>query len=109
MTNKKFESDLKKLKKKRKFDKLIQSQCALLDKLIRKLLIIDAENTISFNSNKVNTAMKILNYIKGLEFFPNVYITYRISLIISVTIIILERSSLKLKLFKEYKINNVTI
>jgi len=44
----------------------------------------------------------ILNYIKRIKYFPNVYITYRIMLTISVSIASVERSFSKLKLIKSY-------
>jgi len=46
--------------------------------------------------------INILNYIKRIKYFPNVYITYRIMLTISVSIASVERSFSKLKLIKSY-------
>ena len=46
--------------------------------------------------------INVLNYIKRLESFPNVCITFRILLTISVTIVFAERSFSKLKLIKSY-------
>jgi len=43
-----------------------------------------------------------LSYIKTLDSFPNVYITYKILLTILVTVAIAERSFSKLKLLKSY-------
>ena len=48
------------------------------------------------------TPIDILNYIKRLDSFPNTCITYRILLIIPVTIASTERSFSKLKLIKSY-------
>jgi len=44
----------------------------------------------------------IFNYIKRINSFPNVYITYKIMLTISISIASAERSFLKLKLIKSY-------
>jgi len=51
---------------------------------------------------KVNKPIEILNYIKGLESFPNACIVYRILLTILITVVTVERSFSKLKLFKSY-------
>jgi len=44
----------------------------------------------------------ILNYIKRINYFSNVYITYRIMLTILVSIVFVERSFSKLKMIKTY-------
>ena len=44
----------------------------------------------------------ILNYIKRINYFPNVYITYRIMLTILVLVVFTKRSFLKLKIIKNY-------
>jgi len=49
-------------------------------KVLREILIKD----------EVNTPMKILNYIKGLKYFPNACNAYKILLTISVIIITAE-------------------
>jgi len=51
---------------------------------------------------EISTRIKVLSNIKTLDSFPNVYIAYRILLIIPVTIAIAERSFSKLKLHKSY-------
>jgi len=52
----------------------------------------------------------ILNYIKGINSFPNAYIAYRIMLIIPVSVASAERIFLKLKIIYKnlLKINNVS-
>jgi len=52
--------------------------------------------------DEVNTPMEKLNYIKGLESFPNTCIAYRILLIIPIMVATTERSFSKLKLLKSY-------
>ena len=49
-----------------------------------------------------NSPINVLNYIKRLEFFPNACITFKILLIIHVTVASAERSFSKLKLIKSY-------
>ena len=49
-----------------------------------------------------NTPINVLNYLKRLDSFPNVYIIYRILLVITVTVAFTERSFLKFKLIKSY-------
>ena len=49
-----------------------------------------------------NSPINVLNYIKRLEYFPNAYIAFRISLTIPVTIASAEISFSKLKLIKSY-------
>ena len=49
-----------------------------------------------------NSLIKVLNYIKRLESFPNACITFRILLTIHVTVAATERSFSKLKLIKSY-------
>jgi len=51
---------------------------------------------------EISTPIEVLSYIKILYSFPNVYIVYRILLTISVIVVTVERSFLKLKLFKSY-------
>ena len=51
---------------------------------------------------EISTPIEVLSYIKTLDSFPNVYIVYRILLTISVIVVTVERSFLKLKLFKSY-------
>ena len=46
--------------------------------------------------------MEILNYIKGLESFPNACITYKILLTIPIIVATTKKSFLKLKLLKSY-------
>ena len=46
--------------------------------------------------------INVLNYIKRLKSFPNACITFRILLIIFVTVASVERSFSKLKLIKSY-------
>jgi len=65
--------------------------------LISELNII--REIIGLENNK---QIHILNYIKRLNSFPNVYITYRIMLIILVSVISAERSFSKLKIIKDY-------
>ena len=49
-----------------------------------------------------NTLINVLNYLKRLDSFPNVYIAYRILLAITVTVASAERSFSKFKLIKSY-------
>ena len=49
-----------------------------------------------------NSSIKVLNYIKRLESFPNACIAFRILLIIPITVASAERSFSKLKLLKSY-------
>ena len=49
-----------------------------------------------------NSPINVLNYIKRLEFFPNVCIAFKILLTIHVTISSAETSFSKLKLIKSY-------
>ena len=49
-----------------------------------------------------NTPINVLNYLKRLDSFPNVYIAYRILLAITVTVASAERSFSKFKLIKSY-------
>ena len=49
-----------------------------------------------------NTLVNVLNYLKRLDSFPNVYITYRILLAITVTVASAKRSFSKFKLIKSY-------
>ena len=49
-----------------------------------------------------NTTIKVLDYLKRLDYFPNAYIVYRILLTVYVTVAYVERSFLKLKLIKYY-------
>ena len=49
-----------------------------------------------------NTPINVLNYLKRLDSFPNVYIAYRILLAITVTVASTERSFSKFKLIKSY-------
>ena len=51
---------------------------------------------------KTNIPIKILNYIKMLDSFPNTLIGYRILLTIPVTVASVGRSFSKLKLIKSY-------
>ena len=51
---------------------------------------------------EINTPIEILNYIKTLDSFSNVYIAYRILLTIPITVVTVERSFSKLKLLKSY-------
>jgi len=51
---------------------------------------------------EINTPIKVLSYIKTLDSFSNVYIAYKILLIIFVTVVTAERSFSKLKLLKLY-------
>ena len=55
--------------------------------------IIDLEN---------DKLIDILNYIKRINSFPNVYITYRIMLTILVLVVSSEKSFSKLKIIKTY-------
>ena len=50
-----------------------------------------------------NTPIKVLNYLKMLDSFPNAYITYKILLTIHVTVVSAKKKSFsKLKLIKSY-------
>ena len=49
-----------------------------------------------------NSPINVLNYVKRLEYFPNVCIAFRILLTIPVTVAFTERSFSKLKLIKSY-------
>ena len=49
-----------------------------------------------------NSPINVLNYIKRLESFPNACITFRILLIITITVASTKRSFSKLKLIKSY-------
>ena len=49
-----------------------------------------------------NSSIKVLNYIKRLESFPNACIAFRILLTIPVTVTSAERSFSKLKLINSY-------
>ena len=49
-----------------------------------------------------STLINVLNYLKRLDSFPNVYIAYRILLAITVTVASAERSFSKFKLIKSY-------
>ena len=49
-----------------------------------------------------NTLINVLNYLKRLDSFPNVYIAYRILLAITITVASAERSFSKFKLIKSY-------
>ena len=53
-------------------------------------------------ANRWNTPINVLNYLKRLDSFPNVYIAYRILLAITVTVASAERSFSKFKLIKSY-------
>ena len=49
-----------------------------------------------------NIPINVLNYLKRLDSFPNVYIAYRILLAITITVASAERSFSKFKLIKSY-------
>ena len=49
-----------------------------------------------------NSPINVLNYVKRLEYFPNICIAFRILLTIPVTVAFAERSFSKLKLIKSY-------
>ena len=64
---------------------------------------------------EINIPIEVLNYIKGLYSFSNVWIAYRILLAILVAVASTERSFSKLKLLKlylrmlQYRLNELII
>ncbi|KAL8042369.1 hypothetical protein ABFX02_09G045900 [Erythranthe guttata] len=56
----------------------------------------------SYEINKPWNSIKILEFVKSMDMFPNVMIAYRILLTIPVTVASAERSFSKLKLLKSY-------
>lgn len=51
---------------------------------------------------EISRSIDLLNYIKTLDSFPNVYIAYRILLTIHITVATAERNFSKLKVLKSY-------
>lgn len=51
---------------------------------------------------RINSIIEVLEFVKSLDYFPNVSIAYRILLTLPVTVASTERSFSKLKLIKTY-------
>ncbi|XP_034207242.1 zinc finger MYM-type protein 1-like [Prunus dulcis] len=56
----------------------------------------------AIETDKPSTSIKILEFVKSVDMFPNVMVAYRILLTIPVTVASAERSFSKLKLLKSY-------
>ena len=55
----------------------------------------------AYKTNKPWTIIKIMNFAKKMDMFPNFMVAYRILLIVPVTVASAERNFSKLKLFKQ--------
>ncbi|KAL5127883.1 Zinc finger MYM-type protein 1 [Glycine soja] len=89
----------------------LKKYCINLEKLLRFNEYSDIDGLDLFSElkvlrevlrEKISTPIEVLSYIKTLDSFPNVYIAYRILLIIPVTVATAKRSFSKLKLLKSY-------
>ena len=90
---------------------LLKEKCLNLEKYLKHDNLLDLNGLDFFSKLNMlkeiirlenDKLIDILNYIKRINYFPNAYITYRIMLTISVSIVSAERSFSKLKLIKSY-------
>ena len=90
---------------------VLKKKCLKLECFLTHETYLDIDGLDLFSELKVleevlktndSSPINVLNYIKRLEFFPNVCIAFKILLTIHVTIASAERSFSKLKLIKSY-------
>ena len=97
---------------------LLKEKCLNLEKYLKHDNLLDLDGLYLFSELNIlkdiiglenDKPIDILNYIKGINSFPNAYIAYRIIMLtIPVSVALAEWSFSKLKLIKSYLRSTIT-